>query len=182
MRITLTESDFRDMPKSLRETLWAFLSESAKHTAIPSADRERDHSGFDFTAAPRGSRHPGKRLVSFKFDQVKEFMRTFADQDEDIEKVLHALACTFCRHHRDASMSDISPADLAEHLAVHDEKGQPDARRVSPLLKKVTHAIRDYTSDPEAGWYTLDRAGDFYLDPRTDKVLGQYFEAAHRRK
>lgn len=179
MRITLTESDLHEMPDALRHSLWAFISGRANCTSSPLAAEKPLDSDFEFSTPPRGSRHPGKKLVSFRNDQAKEFMRTFAAQDSDIDKVLHELACAFCRYHRNEAMPDLSPADLAEYLDLRDEDGATDARRVSPVLKKVTHAIRDYTGDSEAGWYTLDRAGDFYLDPKTESALNRYFEGVH---
>ena len=69
------------------------------------------------------------------------------------------------------------PTDLAGLLNLKsDETGEPDTRLVSPFLKKITHAVRRFTGNEAAAWYTIDPMGTFYLDPKTLDALRYGFE------
>lgn len=66
----------------------------------------------------------------------------------------------------------MNPTDLAGLLELKSQKtGEPDARLVSPFLKTITHAVRRFTCNEAAAWYTIDPMGNFYLDPGTLDAL-----------
>lgn len=168
MIITLTQDDLKEMPLALRRELWRFIAKQSGADASRDAVAEQEAPDFEFTGPPRGARHPTKKLISLRFDQAKEFVRLCLKREdgEDLIKVLGEIV-----GHPSEMPTDIEPSDIARRLDLKDKHGETDARLVSPYLKKITHAFREYTGDPEAGWYTLDRAGDFWLDPKTQDHL-----------
>ncbi len=152
--ISLTDDELLQMPAELRRQLLDFV---ASRLAVPRVAQDGDaaaSSYFSFSSAPPGSRHPDRKLVSFSRQQARDFMRFFDREDTDSWATLAYLI-------RENLEAGVNSKALADYLDLND------ARMVSPFLKKTTHAVRRFTGDSKAAWYTLDSKGNFLFDPRT---------------
>ncbi len=185
MLITLTQEDLEGMPEDLRRDLWNFFASgevgatrvsAARPNDLPSArdgivESTETEAPFDFVSPPRRSRHPDRKVISLDTSDAKAFVDDCRGRKDG--DVLLDVLYRISRCQTPVDTIDCCPADLAAEFDLRDRHGNPDARLVSPYLKRVTHAVREFANDEEAGWYTLDRSGDFWLDAETATNLKQ---------
>jgi hypothetical protein len=164
MIISFSEEDLRRMPARLRERILDHVSQTAGETPAPSvASKEAVPTAFRFSRPPPGARHP-RDLVSFTREQGLKFVEFLHGTAED--------SCNDLFYFLGEDVQNMNPTDLAGLLELKSQKtGEPDARLVSPFLKTITHAVRRFTCNEAAAWYTIDPMGNFYLDPGTLDAL-----------
>ncbi len=164
MIISFNDEDLQRMPARLREQILDHVSRMAGETPAPSvASREAPPTEFRFSRPPPGARHP-RDLVSFTREQGLKFVEFLHETAED--------SCNDLFYFLGEDVQNMNPTDLAGLLELKSQKtGEPDARLVSPFLKTITHAVRRFTCNEAAAWYTIDPMGNFYLDPGTLDAL-----------
>lgn len=170
MIISFSDQDLQRMPTRLREEILAYASELAERAVARSDWQTGDSSSeFSFARPPLGARHP-RDLVSFTREQAVAFLKILEGADSSSWGVLGQFV------REDPEHNKMDPSGLAGILGFKDEKtGEWDPWLVSPFLKKITHAVRRFTGNKNAGWYTIDLQGAFYLDPKTLDALRYAF-------
>ena len=170
MIISLSDQDLQRMPARLRGQILAYVSEMAERAAAPNhLPTDAPASEFSFARPPLGARHP-RDLVSLTREQGLALLKMLEKADPSSHAVLGQFV------HEDIERK-MNSTDLAGILGLKNEKtGEWDARLVSPYLKKITHAVRRFTGNKTAGWYTIDPQGMFYLDPTTLDALRYGFK------